>query len=1220
MKKIISAAVLICVILVILLEPMSLAWMSDNGLSSPIDIKSNVHKSYFESGNGTKELIKDDDGEIISGPYEIAHPIQLYYFAWLQYLGYFNQDNNDDGKVDTVYFRLSRDIDMKEDGVQFVLPPIGSADNPFLGSFDGEGNTIKNLVVQNVDEGITEAPTTGGIAGVEIVGFFGVIGALAGDYSEANEVKNFVLENLTVKTQTQSALIGLVAGYVNGLVDCVGVVGSTVDIKSGTTALSYTNNISDYSLIGYCTGEFKKDMVCVDLDMLSPDVNIYEVVPDNTSGGPGQGWGGSIAMDDMFTFVQSMMSSAARNTSYVYAKSFITTLNKENALLSTGTTEKKVIYNKTLGAAFVFSPRSSGSYSTQYTYLSGGLKITDYTYGYSDKDVTQYYITDGTYYLNYNGTAISSTANRANATKWYASEGTGGGTLYTVINGTVYYLTISNNSITTIRDTQADPANLPSWSVKYSAILLGSQAIECDNGTWRVVAPDLYLISSGTHYLTANGTTGLKDEDEDGATKWTVNINGNTATISTLVNGTPYYVGATATSNSNATLTLSTTRTNWTYDASNGRFYVSIRYNRQNRTYYIRYNNGWVGITGSTNYEDLTLTGAFSDLGSSSITSAGTTAKEIVVTSREHVDNTIVQNGNTIETGVTYFPLSVNKNGNTYSTATGNTGYIISSSYSDETSVTHPYGTADIRVSRYETDGRLNNYEKPYTISYKTKNNNGNYAFQQISTATAEQYGMVKFNDCFEDYTDSIGTNCYGLHFMQASIDINSIVTAEKVQIIGESYSNYQLPTNCIDFNLAEQGFINFVAGTYFADNDSFFSLHKIERDKDRNIIAIKEIDKIYGYIKSDGNLDPNKQYYYTYVNASSDEGMPSGTGSDGGAYQIIFDTEWIKNPNSYGHDINETNHTYYFEVPVYGGEYALGSAGDDKIGAYLIYLDLAANAQVVERTRVDEKTVTEEREVSLPNGVSMLEKNDAGYTTENITSEDSAFASIGAGFSGSASFSQSGTTITDSAKGHTATYVADGVALVGGDGSSMTVPVTKTVTVEKTTYRDVNLVTKEQTVTVIVKTTETVGSQTNVSYTKNVTKTAADGTVTSTPEQTSTSELLPDVPDPETNPPVVEMGESLINVSYLVTDASKFKVETSYTPEGEDENGNATAPVYTISATNTTAAAIDITATLTAEGVSSGVTFVITDGTTTTTLNANTNEQTVTIGVTETV
>ena len=75
MKKI-AALLLVCLITVMLIQPMGLAWMSDNGLSSPIYITSNVHKTYFHSGDGSK-----------GDPYVIATPLQLYYFSWLQYLG-----------------------------------------------------------------------------------------------------------------------------------------------------------------------------------------------------------------------------------------------------------------------------------------------------------------------------------------------------------------------------------------------------------------------------------------------------------------------------------------------------------------------------------------------------------------------------------------------------------------------------------------------------------------------------------------------------------------------------------------------------------------------------------------------------------------------------------------------------------------------------------------------------------------------------------------------------------------------------------------------------------------------------------------------------------------------------------------------------------------------------------------------------------------------------
>ena len=90
MKKTISAVLFLCIVITLLLQSAGLAWMSDNGMSSPVHITSNVHKQYFEGGTG-----KVDD------PYQIASPIQLYYFAWLQYLGYFNtEDKDENGEIE----------------------------------------------------------------------------------------------------------------------------------------------------------------------------------------------------------------------------------------------------------------------------------------------------------------------------------------------------------------------------------------------------------------------------------------------------------------------------------------------------------------------------------------------------------------------------------------------------------------------------------------------------------------------------------------------------------------------------------------------------------------------------------------------------------------------------------------------------------------------------------------------------------------------------------------------------------------------------------------------------------------------------------------------------------------------------------------------------------------------------------------------------------------
>ena len=149
MKKTISAVLFLCIVITLLLQSAGLAWMSDNGMSSPVHITSNVHKQYFEGGTGE-----------VDDPYQIASPIQLYYFAWLQYLGYFNIDEDEIGEdgygeLDTFYFVLNNDIDMHEvnsDGelIEYILPPIGTTDNPFIGNFDGCGYTVKNATVENL--------------------------------------------------------------------------------------------------------------------------------------------------------------------------------------------------------------------------------------------------------------------------------------------------------------------------------------------------------------------------------------------------------------------------------------------------------------------------------------------------------------------------------------------------------------------------------------------------------------------------------------------------------------------------------------------------------------------------------------------------------------------------------------------------------------------------------------------------------------------------------------------------------------------------------------------------------------------------------------------------------------------------------------------------------------------------------------------------------------
>lgn len=296
----------------------------------------------------------------------------------------------------------------------------------------------------------------------------------------------------------------------------------------------------------------------------------------------------------------------------------------------------------------------------------------------------------------------------------------------------------------------------------------------------------------------------------------------------------------------------------------------------------------------------------------------------------------------------TYFPLSADEE-NGYIATSKNTGYIIGGSYSKTTSLTLPYGAGDIRISSYARSENVSNSISNSTISDSstyTINANGNQTISSVGSDSFERYKTAKSN--FETIlkSSSSTSDVFGLHFMNAKISKNSVVTAKNVLINGDAYTNYEMPASSIDFSLKEKGYINFFAGTYFTNNNSFFSLHQIIRNHDTTsedytkITSIRELLKVYGttdesnahyakyvYQVKDGETN---QTYYEYSDGTVINSVPSG-------YELLFNTDWIK-VNS----IN-SNYLYYFEIPADAGEYCLGSV-DGGTGAYLLYLDICAN------------------------------------------------------------------------------------------------------------------------------------------------------------------------------------------------------------------------------------------------------------------------------------
>ena len=296
----------------------------------------------------------------------------------------------------------------------------------------------------------------------------------------------------------------------------------------------------------------------------------------------------------------------------------------------------------------------------------------------------------------------------------------------------------------------------------------------------------------------------------------------------------------------------------------------------------------------------------------------------------------------------------------------------------------------DVITKTYKSNGSYVRIKDNYNGS-----SIGTYASGMLSTyMTYDDLGLVQYDGLNKNGEKSqlkaryklyrmlmdSGSLIYGLHFMDAQISKNHKITIDKAAINGELYYNFELPEDSIDFTIPQRGNIAFFAGTYFSGNNAFFSLHRIIRDPDNysHITDIKEIKKVYGptdlakyQLTSDTRIDRAKTYYVKnnnntfskvtapdvanlstyyeevdcpyiylysgdnnyYINDDKITGTPESRN-----YQLVFDLEWITSPTSI---VN--NAVYYFEIPVNEGEFALGSV-PDKNGAYLIYLDIAAN------------------------------------------------------------------------------------------------------------------------------------------------------------------------------------------------------------------------------------------------------------------------------------
>ena len=564
-SNIILFAITTMLVVLLVFVTFGYSWWGDSRNTYP-NIRGNIQGSYFESGDGSAE-----------SPYEIARPVQLYYFAWLQDLGTFNDVSNN--TISQKYFILSADLDMSA----YKLPPIGTATYPFVGNFDGQNHKISGLTVSNIAE-LTDVPSITGnyeLNGYQIVGFFGVVGSVDGTtdddgntlgtvtignstytYSSAvNEIKNFLLDSVTIESLTPTdnrTLIGIAAGYVDGNMSHIGVYNSSLSLASGLSALdgAITDKKSAYSLIGY-----SKDA--------------YDQYIDSQSQGTGSAWGGSVDMETLHKRLTVIYGTAGNNgttngigtdKNITYARDYYNFYDENGNYVGnvagSDTSQAKFIvydYNSSAGA-FTFAQGSSGNYTNKYYYMSGGVRTTvSREYYYADQ--TAYSIQDSTsgIYLTYDSEhdALVASSSATNS-KFFRNNNT-------------YY--IEKNTIPSANPTTNYYINKNA----YGALVLSTGSLAWTSGNNGLYNDNEYIVNtngaSGGFGLTDGGTvykigyngTYLNygstssitaGNSEAGATEWLY----SSGYIHTVMNGVNYYLGY-----SGENITLSTAaNTTWT--------------------------------------------------------------------------------------------------------------------------------------------------------------------------------------------------------------------------------------------------------------------------------------------------------------------------------------------------------------------------------------------------------------------------------------------------------------------------------------------------------------------------------------------------------------------------------------------------------------------------------------------------------------------------------
>ncbi|MGN1099940.1 MAG: hypothetical protein ACI4S9_06310, partial [Christensenellales bacterium] len=755
------------------------AWLYSQGntIDHRIDYGS-VIKQYFHCGTGTEE-----DPFVITRPVHYYHLVELYQrkidFANAGYcfqLGYddFDGDGVHDGNYKVYDYAddgtlredaegpiLSDSLNMAYYTDDYAMLPVGTSAVPFIGTFDGKGLTVKNLNIT-----ATETVKAGSPDGSDVIfktSDLGIFGYVAGDYVDdryvGGRVKNVYYRDVTIDISGLEAnvLSGTATAhaehtdvvYVGYLVGHLHVMKFS---ESGTADMTnlfedvYVNNCSvvggEYTGTAQCNYGYIGGVDVLSGDTVSTITGMIDAAQstESSNNGVGQsaGFGGSIAMKDLFDRVDAIRTLARNNGSASYVSAENKVVDEVTGEVTVTPTEYAQITNL---VNYEDVDNYAGSYSfynrtgaDQYVYVTGFRTetvktVTTLTYKADPSDPGKYYVEagikvyKGSVYLGINGLSVVETDAANAAVLTY--DGTGLYT-YSAQSGKVY-LNASDAGLS------FEETSSTEWTVAADNIYctIGgnrNNLVYMEGNGWillREGATPFAVSDNAGRYLAVNsdGTLGLADSPA-AATKLFLTTDGE---IFAFAGGTTFYLNG----NAGVMKQLSTSSSNtvWTVDGTSG-LQTTVNGNVCALTYR---NPGWTlldtaatyyFVTDGTNYlstDGANMTNATS--GDDSVLWEYDSANSYVYTYFDGVKKYLYGSGNIL--GTTF---SINSSGSAWSNADTKMSFTYRALFSNRTvyiqyngswqvSTTNPTNGTSIRQTTAAANGKIQNVSVDDTVT-----------------------------------------------------------------------------------------------------------------------------------------------------------------------------------------------------------------------------------------------------------------------------------------------------------------------------------------------------------------------------------------------------------------------------------------------------------------------------------------------------------------------